>query len=99
MPERFVFASDCFDLHWNLRKFGIAMAARIPMIATTIISSTRVKPSFFVARMASPLADGAKWLRKILSRNSIPCRRVERDRGTYVADGGSSTVKTDPLPG
>ena len=41
---RFAFASLCFDRAWNLMKFGMAMAARMPMIATTIISSIRVKP-------------------------------------------------------
>src|SRR5436853_387941 len=41
---RFAFASLCFDRAWNLMKFGIAIAARMPMIATTIISSIRVKP-------------------------------------------------------
>ena len=29
-------------------KFGIAMAARMPMITTTIISSMRVKPFWFL---------------------------------------------------
>src|SRR5436305_4158250 len=41
---RFAFASLCFERAWNLTKFGMAMAARMPMIATTIISSIRVKP-------------------------------------------------------
>src|SRR2546421_11388574 len=41
---RFAFASLCLDRAWNLMKFGIAIAARMPMIATTIISSIRVKP-------------------------------------------------------
>src|SRR6266404_8457735 len=48
---RFAFASLCFDRAWNLMKFGIAIAARMPMIATTIISSISVKPfctSFFI---------------------------------------------------
>src|SRR5579859_7079194 len=44
-PPRPAFASACFPLHWKRRKFGTAMAARMPMIATTIISSMRVKPS------------------------------------------------------
>jgi len=51
MAFRFAFASLCFDRAWNLMKFGIAIAARMPMIATTIISSMRVKPfwtSFFI---------------------------------------------------
>ena len=29
---------------WYRMKFGMAMAARMPMIATTIMSSIRVKP-------------------------------------------------------
>src|SRR5436305_13976553 len=41
---RFAFASLCFERAWNLTKFGMAMAARMPMMATTIISSMRVKP-------------------------------------------------------
>src|SRR5262245_13354296 len=47
---RFAFASLCLDRAWNLMKFGIAIAARMPMIATTIISSMRVKPlrRFFI---------------------------------------------------
>ena len=44
---RLVFASDCFDFAWNLMKFGTAMAARMPMMATTIISSMSVKPLLF----------------------------------------------------
>src|SRR5690242_7015922 len=44
MALRAVFASDCLALHWNFRKFGMAMAARMPMMATTIISSMSVKP-------------------------------------------------------
>jgi hypothetical protein len=43
---RFAFASLVFDRAWNLMKFGMAMAARMPMMATTIISSMRVKPFF-----------------------------------------------------
>src|SRR5579859_4181896 len=47
---RFDLASLCFERAWNLMKLGIAMAARMPMIATTIISSISVKPlaSFFM---------------------------------------------------
>src|SRR5881398_1029574 len=41
---RFAFASLCFERAWNLMKLGMAIAARMPMIATTIISSIRVKP-------------------------------------------------------
>ena len=41
---RLAFASLCLERAWNLMKFGIAIAARMPMIATTIISSMRVKP-------------------------------------------------------
>src|SRR5689334_10805097 len=39
-------------------KFGIAMAAKMPMIATTIISSIKVKPccSLICLYMAAPLA-------------------------------------------
>src|SRR5512137_1309772 len=36
-----------FDFFWAERRFGMAMAARMPMIATTINSSIRVKPLDF----------------------------------------------------
>jgi hypothetical protein len=35
--------SDLLARAWNFTKFGIAIAARMPMIATTIINSIRVK--------------------------------------------------------
>src|SRR5258708_33935075 len=41
---KFALASLCLERAWNLMKLGMAMAARMPMIATTIISSMRVKP-------------------------------------------------------
>src|SRR5437588_9047210 len=50
---RFAFASLCFERAWNLMKFGIAIAARMPMIATTIISSIRVKPRLAYLRIMS----------------------------------------------
>ena len=58
---RLVFASDCFERAWKRMKFGIAIAARIPMIATTIISSIRVKPFldiFFNIVLLGGLRDG-----------------------------------------
>src|SRR3954471_15518308 len=51
---RFAFASLCLDRAWNLTKFGMAMAARMPMMATTIISSIRVKP-FIILFIRAPL--------------------------------------------
>src|SRR5437763_8521654 len=47
---RLALASLCFERAWNLMKFGMAIAARMPMIATTIISSISVKPllNFFM---------------------------------------------------
>ena len=44
IAARFVLPSLDFAFSWNRRKFGIAIAARIPMMATTIISSMSVKP-------------------------------------------------------
>jgi hypothetical protein len=44
IAARLVFASPVLLRSWNCRKFGMAMAARIPMMATTIISSMSVKP-------------------------------------------------------
>src|SRR5947209_18666247 len=38
----------CFDRCMAVSRFGIAMAARMPMIATTIRSSIRVKPFCFL---------------------------------------------------
>src|SRR5262245_32966141 len=40
----FVLPSLDLAFSWKRRKFGMAMAARIPMMATTIISSMSVKP-------------------------------------------------------
>src|SRR6266404_1439892 len=60
---RFAFASLCFARAWNLMKFGIAIDARMPMIATTIISSISVKPfwtSFFIG-VPPWKNDGKKW--------------------------------------
>jgi len=48
---------------WYFMKFGMAMAARMPMIATTIMSSTSVKPLaivFFIASSGGP-ATVAGW--------------------------------------
>ena len=50
------------DLRMRLANYGIAIAARIPMMATTIISSMSVKPEarqpdcFFCALIPYPLA-------------------------------------------
>src|ERR1700737_4506911 len=38
----------CFDRCMAVSRFGMAMAARMPMIATTISSSMRVKPFCFL---------------------------------------------------
>src|ERR1051326_1236773 len=38
----------CFDRCMAVSRFGIAIAARMPMIATTISSSIRVKPFCFL---------------------------------------------------
>jgi len=45
-------ASAVCDFLMYLEKAGIAIAARMPMIATTIMSSTRVNPLCFLFRMA-----------------------------------------------
>jgi hypothetical protein len=49
---------SAIDLFWRPRwmafsRFGIAMAAMIPMIATTISSSIRVKPRSFLMLRSS----------------------------------------------
>src|SRR6267378_7672261 len=38
----------CFDRCIAVSRFGMAIAARMPMIATTISSSIRVKPFWFL---------------------------------------------------
>ena len=43
-----VLASDCLALIWNCWNLGIAKAARIPMIATTTISSIKLNPELLV---------------------------------------------------
>jgi hypothetical protein len=44
MAARFVLPSPALAFSWKRMKLGMAMAARIPMMATTIISSMSVKP-------------------------------------------------------
>src|SRR5438067_4021731 len=79
---RFAFASLCFDRAWNLMKFGIAIAARMPMIATTIISSIRVKPFCSLFMWGSP----RKWLKfsGAQGEQSPRQRRSIVHSGTYV---------------
>ena len=48
---------------WKRRKFGMAIAARMPMIATTIISSISVKP---------PLRFAGSFIMMVLSLLRIP---------------------------
>ena len=52
-------------------KFGIAIAARIPMITTTIISSMRVKPFEFLS-MVLHLPSGPAILDVISVRPTLP---------------------------
>src|SRR6266704_360629 len=75
---RFAFASLCFDRAWNLMKFGIAIAARMPMIATTIINSMSVKPfcSFF---MDLSLWDGTSGVLESKARAGRENRGFPRD--------------------
>ena len=46
MAPRLPFEAPSPDLRMSSANFGIAIAARMPMMATTIISSMRVKPDF-----------------------------------------------------
>src|SRR6476659_6632074 len=55
----------CFDRCMAVRRFGMAIAARMPMIATTISSSMRVKP--FCLLVIDVLLDGS-----LLSATAIP---------------------------
>ena len=48
------------DLYCMDTKFGIVIAARIPMIATTIISSTSVKP--LRLNMFTPVINEKGWM-------------------------------------
>src|SRR5215212_2905838 len=49
----------CFDRCIAVRRFGIAIAARMPMIATTISSSISVKPFWFL--FINVLLDGSDY--------------------------------------
>ncbi len=50
LAAMFTLPSELRAFSWKRRKFGMAIAARIPMIATTIISSIRVKPFLLLLR-------------------------------------------------
>jgi hypothetical protein len=52
-PFTLVGSSPNLARSWYLRKLGMAMAARMPMIATTIMSSIRVKPFIIFFFMVS----------------------------------------------
>ncbi len=46
MAPRLPFEAPSPDLRMSSANFGIAIAAKIPMMATTIINSISVKPDF-----------------------------------------------------
>src|SRR5688500_18764577 len=69
-------------------KFGIATEARIPMMTTTIISSTRVKPLRSVAFMA--VSSGGRTGRRRLAtpppgRSGLLARRQDERQGSRLA--------------
>src|ERR1051325_563856 len=45
----------CFERCIAVSRFGMAIAARMPMIATTISSSIRVKPFWFLLMQGPPM--------------------------------------------
>src|ERR1700674_3015099 len=53
MEPRFPLVAPSLDLRKRLANLGMAMAARMPMMATTIISSMRGKPGDAPPRRAS----------------------------------------------
>jgi hypothetical protein len=87
IAERFDLASLALERSWKRRKFGIAIAARIPMIATTIMSSMRVKPW-------RPLMFSGRFMRRFTPDGSLgppqplPAdQSVERARGVPAGHG------------
>src|SRR4051794_19815339 len=73
-------------------KFGMAMAARMPMIATTIISSIRVKPrdSFFIggnlldSKRRSDDADAPSCATTVPSTSERNCAEALGDLPAYT---------------
>src|SRR5713101_9906999 len=102
---RFTFASLCFDRAWNLMKFGIAIAARMPMIATTIISSMSVKPCS-ASSCEFPLwtfVDAASFTHGNLStmgqdqeRRLQQARQDGQDQGAPDHDDGQRLLRLGP---
>src|SRR4030042_933866 len=78
-------ARACFEFFWAESRFGMAMAARMPMIATTINSSIRVKPFDFFRSIFSmthpPSGCGLNFrlpIRVFSTRSSDSLRRVQK---------------------
>src|SRR5512145_2367142 len=77
--------SEYFARSWYFMKFGMAMAARMPMIATTIMSSISVKPlAAFLVMVTAPLS--RQWRRRDARVQPLPLRRD----GEAPSTGGAS---------
>src|SRR6056297_643693 len=86
----FTLPSELLLLSWKRRKFGIAIAARIPMLATTIMSSMRVKP-FLDSRMRLLIVMSILWILKHSSdRVPAPCRLWLRSLRVPVQESAAS---------
>src|SRR6476619_3401994 len=85
----FMAAMYAFD--FVLANLGIAIAARIPMITTTIRSSIRVKPFLFRIRSPEPVDDGEMLCRQHLQDgtfrgNATPVMAMSwPDSGTVIS--------------
>src|ERR1700704_1372463 len=85
MAFKLAFASDCLERAWNLMKFGMAIAARMPMMATTIISSMRVKPLLKALDISDDLPEEAvppasdPIMGETLRNNSLSEQRQKRE--------------------
>src|SRR5947199_5984559 len=101
---RLAFASLCLDRAWNLMKFGIAIAARMPMIATTIISSISVKPfcsfliiwSSVVGTDCGTVEQGAGQSTKVNDFKWLNCRR--QGAGDMLCTSGDKICHSRPEP-
>src|SRR4051812_38127071 len=93
----FAFASLCFERAWNLVKFGMAIAARMPMIATTIISSMSVKP-FMIFFMTGSFVRMELCTATRLSYSQGGCRTAKRGQsGTETFGDVTGSVRPHAL--
>src|SRR5213594_3619449 len=83
MFRRSDFIEEMYAFSLVLANFGIAMAARMPMITTTISSSIRVKPLRFIS---VPPLNRFLWVGKSRRESTqAPCRPKPRRLATSLA--------------